>query len=89
MSSTISAGNGSRRSQGPRHTDHDELQLASTHRDAVHQLSQLYCELGTVTFDFVDGRLLSQLYAARRMALCTEIRRQLAALASLKATAHR
>ena len=59
-------------------------QAPGTHRDAVNQLMRLYCELGTATFDCVDGRLLSHEYQARRAALCAEIRRQLIGLSQGK-----
>ena len=51
-----------------------------THRDLVDQLEQLYGELGIVTFDFVDGRLLSGPYQTRRAHLCREIRQRLLAI---------
>jgi len=64
-------------------------QASSTHRDAVNQLMRLYCELGTATFDCVDGRLLSHEYTARRAALCAEIRRQLIGLSQGKGSTAR
>jgi len=51
-----------------------------TRRDLVDQLAQLYGELGIVTFDFVDGRLLSGPYQTRRAHLCREIRQRLLAV---------
>lgn len=67
----------------------DRLSRISTDRDTVNRLGRLYCELGTVTFDHVDGRLLSHQYHARRAALCAEIRRQLVGLGTLKGTERR
>lgn len=65
----------------------DRLPRTRTHRDAVDRLARLYCELGTATFDFADGRLLSGQYQARRAALCIEIRRHLVGLRATKGTA--
>ena len=60
-----------------------------THRDRVNQLTRCYCELGTATFDCVDGRLLSHEYQARRTVLCAEIRRLLLGLDHTKGTTAR
>lgn len=64
-------------------TPGDERQTPSR-RDVVDRLARLYCELGTATFDCVDGRLLSQQYQARRAALCAEIRRCLSMLHAMQ-----
>jgi hypothetical protein len=86
-------GNGSRKdmmtdrlSRTPQRMTTDDERQTSSRRDVVDCLARLYCELGTATFDSVDGRLLSHQYQARRAALCTEIRRCLTALHDMRGT---
>lgn len=67
----------------------DRPSRSTTPRDAVQLLARLYCELGTVTFDFVDGRLLSHEYQIRRATLCAEVRRQLTELSQAKGSTTR
>lgn len=69
-----------RLSRTPQRRTKDDERQASSHRDVVDRLARLYCELGTATFDCVDGRLLSHQFKARRAALCAEIRRCLTTL---------
>jgi hypothetical protein len=86
-------GNGSRNdtmtdrlSRTPQGTTKGDERQTPSRRDVVDRLARLYCELGTANFDYVDGRLLSQQFKARRAALCAEIRRCLTALHDMRGT---